>query len=150
MNTSGARPLRRIAPLMGTQAYKTYQIASPLTTHYKPATCQEVDCEQYRIGWRLRLDILQPQDKKAIKDSKRKFIVEDDAEGVKWLVFEAGQPCFQASLHRKSLERPEIYRVGRGDYRSYDERSARILTPENWLDDFATHQDKLKTLQERG
>lgn len=150
MNTRGARPLRRIPPLMATQNYQTYQIASPLATHYRKATCQEVDCEAYRLGWRLQLDILQPADKQTIKDSGRKFIIQEDAEGKKWLVFEAGQPCFQASLHRKSVERPEIYRVGRGDYRSYDPRTARVLRPEDWLDDFANHQDKLKTLQERG
>lgn len=135
---------------MATQAYKTYQIASPIETHYRKATCQEVNCEAYRLGWRLQLDILQPKDKQTIKDSRRKFVIQEDDKGVKWLVFEAGQPCFQASLHRTTLERPEIYRVGRGDYRSYDERTARILRPEDWLDDFANHQDRLKTLQERG
>lgn len=134
---------------MPTRNYKTYQIASPITTHYRKATCVEIDCPHYTNGWRIKLDILQPADKQAIKDSRRKYKVEDMPDG-KWLIFEPGQPCFQASTHRIAVGRPEIYRVGRGDFRSYNPREARVLRADQWLDDFYNHQDKLKTLQERG
>lgn len=151
MNTRGARLLNRITPKGATQHYKTYQIASPLTTHYRKATCAEVQCEHYTHGWRLRFDILQPQDLQAIKDSRRKYTVEDDGTGTQWLCFEAGQSCFKAGSHRISIERPEIYRVGRGDWRSYRTRDAYTHSnPNDWLDDFANHQDRIMKTHRRG
>lgn len=151
MNTRGARLLNRIPPKGASRLYKTYQIANPLATHYRKATCAEVQCEHYLKGWRLRSDILQPKDLQAIKDSRRKYTVADDGTGVLWLCFEAGQPCFKASTHRTSVERPEIYRVGRGDWRSYNPRDAYVhKTPEDWLDDFANHQDRIMKTHRRG
>jgi hypothetical protein len=157
MNLHGGQILRnvnRIPPKGPTRLYKTYQVSSPLRTHYRQATCAEVQCEHYLKGWALRADILQPRDLQLIKDSRRKYIVENRVEGTKdvqWLLFEAGQPCFKASTHRIAIGRPEIYRVGKGDWRSYKPQDAYVhKSPEDWLDDFANHQDKIVRIQERG
>ena len=34
-----------------------YKASRPLPTHWRKATCQEVDCEQYLLGWQTIVDI---------------------------------------------------------------------------------------------
>jgi hypothetical protein len=141
----------RLEPNMPVQAYQTFQVASPIETHWRPATCQEYGCEQYASGWRVRVEGLAPADLHAIRTSGRQFRQVDVAEGETWLVFEPGQACFKAPTHRVPLGRPELFIVRGGDHRgnptgySYQHSGA-----EPWLDQFATHQDKLAEVIERG
>lgn len=155
------RPLTRIRPLGPTQAYKTYAIRSPLNTHYRKATCQEIDCDAYLNGWYFFKDALDEQLLYTATHSGRRYheLYMDEggvllgnvvAQG-NYLVFYAGQPCFKVDSHVISLQRPELYLVGRGDYRSFSPRAARRHTsPENFVDDWTTHQDQLNTRHERG
>lgn len=159
------RYANRPVPRLATQAYKTYRIMSPLSTHYRPATCAEVECKAYTEGWTY---------KKADLDERLLYLVTHagkhyremwsdpillDAEGkpyhpspggALYLVFAPGQSCFQAPTHRVSLERPAFFVAGRGDYRSFSLRRAEKLSADNWVDSFANHQDHLKTFVERG
>ena len=32
--------------------YKTYRAVAPVKTHFRPATCAEVDCQNYVNGWK--------------------------------------------------------------------------------------------------
>jgi hypothetical protein len=71
------------------------------------------------------------------KRYKEMQLADDDET---YLVFEPGQVCFQASSHRLSLERPEFYYAGRGDYRSFSNRRAtKFQRPEDWVDSSANH-----------
>lgn len=143
MNTFGAK-LFRAPPKMETHRYKTYQIAAPVGTHYRKATCAEVNCEAYRNGWTFREADLDSRLLYIVTHSGKKWTRKRLTDDGDWyLVFEAGQSCFAAPSHRVSLERPELYLVGRGDWRSYVPREARRLSPENWLDDCRTHQATL-------
>ena len=90
---------------------RTFQIDQPLETHFRRATCQEVECKAYAFGWKMGFDLTDP-DKvaaaRAIRDkSGRTFTVElVDALGPNpkvILTFAAGQRCFQT--HRVPLER---------------------------------------------
>src|SRR5258708_32124636 len=49
-------PLFRIPPALPAAAMKTYQIAAPLATHWRKATCEEYGCEQYQHGWQTTVD----------------------------------------------------------------------------------------------
>lgn len=143
------RNANRPTPRLHTQAYKTYRIMSPLSTHYRPATCAEVECKAYTEGWTY---------KKADLDERLLYLVTHAGKAYKqigfgqdtYLVFAPGQPCFQAPTHRVPLERPAFFVAGRGDYRSFSLRRAEKLSADNWVDSFATHQDHLKTFFERG
>lgn len=132
-------------------AYQTFQIAVPLETHWRPATCEEVDCEQYRNGWRVRVQGLSESDVYAIANSGRKFTRLDVAETETWLVFEPGQSCFRASEHRLPLGRPELFVVRDGDWRGnptgnvYQHKRA-----EDWVDQFSVNQGKIAEAIERG
>lgn len=137
--------LNRVTPLMAPQAYKTYAVVQPLATHWRPATCAEVDCPHYLNGWRTRIETLTPELLRAARNSGRHYTVRQIAADESYLVFQAGQPCFAASEHRKQIGRPPLYVVRDGDYRGNPRGTkARVhVSPDNWLDDFATHQQAI-------
>ena len=62
--------------------------------------------------------------------------------------FPAGQRCFQE--HRVLLERDPRCYVRGGDWRGQTSTPRVHARPVDWVDDFAEHQDKLKSEIERG
>lgn len=145
------RPMNRIQPAMPAAAYKTYQIAAPLGTHFRPATCAEVDCPDYLHGWRVRVENLTPELLHTARNCGRRYREVQVAQGETWLSFEAGQSCFRAGEHRKRLERPELFIVRGGDHRGNPLGQSREHTrPEDWVEDFAEHQQGLADTQQKG
>lgn len=141
-----------VEPRMGPESYKTYSIQAPLATHFRPATCEEVGCPNFLNGWRNRVEGLTPELLHAARNSGRKYTELRVAEGETWLMYEAGQPCFQASLHRAPIGRPELFIVRDGDRRGNPRGTKARLhqRPADWLDDFAEHQQDLADAAERG
>lgn len=146
--------INRIPPKMGTRAYMTFASRSPLATHSRKATCAEVGCRHYQEGWTIPLKGIDPQLEYVARHAGRQFREVDGVDfGIgegRYLVFPPGQPCFRSESHRVSLERAAFYFVGRGDHRSFDIRQAAQRSEENWIDQFANHQAKLREVQERG
>lgn len=136
--------MNRIPPQGQVQDYKTYQILSPLSTHWRPATCAEVNCAAYLGGWRVRVEGLPADMLHTAKNCGRKYTELHVSETENYLVFEAGQPCFRAQMHRAILDKQEIYVVRDGDFRGNPTGSVRKhARPEHWIEDFDEHQDKL-------
>lgn len=136
----------RLEPLMPAHAYKTYSVVSPLKTHFRPASCEEMACPHYMHGWRVRIEGLPPDMLHAARTSGRKWVEQSIAEGETYLVFAAGQPCFRASEHRTRVsDRPPLYVVRDGDHRGNPRGTKPRVhhSPDNWLDDFATHQQSI-------
>lgn len=133
--------------------YRTFQISSPLATHYRPATCEETGCEAYTGGWRSSIDeateLGQRQAHYIRRESGRRFSEYRDDAGLTVFTFEAGQACFGAAQHTVRLDRPEIYTTKRGWYgcRGGERQHANAA---DWVDDFQTNQDWLKTRADRG
>lgn len=144
--------LNRVTPLMAPQAYKTYAVVQPLATHWRPATCAEVDCPHYLNGWRVNNEALTPDLRHAVATSGRKYRLEVISATESWLIFPAGQACFAASQHRIQIGRPPLYVVRDGDWRGNPRGTkARVhVSPDNWLDDFATHQQAIADEIEKG
>lgn len=137
-------PLFRIQPAMPAHAYKTFAMVSPIETHMRQATCEEVGCDHYTRGWRVHVEALTPELLHAAKTAGRRYREEHVADGQTYLVFEPGQPCFKAATHRAPIGRPPLFVVRDGDYRGNPRGTpSRQLRPDQWVDDFATHQDKL-------
>lgn len=144
--------LNRIEPVGPAAAYKTYSIASPLATHFRPATCQEVDCANYAKGWLTRLDTADPKQAGLANDIRmklgRKFMAVERGTVVEF-TFPPGQQCF--AQHRVPLDRPEFFVVRDGDWRGNPRGTAPVQrNAADWQDDFANHQDRLKTALEAG
>ncbi|NUS26931.1 MAG: hypothetical protein HOV92_22265 [Streptomyces sp.] len=142
----------RIQPLMGAAAYKTYEVRSPLSTHFRPASCAEVDCPHYLNGWRTRIETLTPELLRAARNSGRHYTVQQIAAGESYLVFQAGQTCFAGAAHRMPIGRPPLYVVRDGDWRGNPRGTKARLhqRPDYWVEDFAEHQQKLADEIEKG
>jgi hypothetical protein len=159
--------INRAQPAGPLAAYETYQVAAPLSTHYRPATCQEVDCGHYRDGWRTVVDErtdLGARQAAYVRAACRpvdvalaahlghggvRRYVETSEDGRTVFTFPPGQPCF--TEHRVSLERPQLYVVRDGDWRGNPTgRVRRHTRPEHWVEDCAEAVDRIHTARQRG
>lgn len=135
----------RIETKLPASAMKTYRITAPRSTHFRPASCAEVDCANHRNGWRVSASAVGERELAALRAGGWKWTVLDVSESEKWYVFPAGQKCLRHSTHVLPLEREPFYIVRggdwRGDPRGIGQRMHR--RPEDWVDDFATHQGRL-------
>jgi hypothetical protein len=142
-----------IVPRLGPEAFKTYQIVAPLSTHFRPATCREVECGGYMRGWKTTVLPNSPQAAYIRRSSGRRFTEapNESGDGTVVFTFPPGQQCFRASEHRKSLEREPLYVVRGGDFRGDPRRETpHRMRADDWVDDFAEHQQGLADRIEQG
>lgn len=148
------RPTNRLPNRMGAENYQTFQIAAPVQTHTRKASCEEVECAQYLNGWRVKLDLssdLGQRQAHYIKhQSGRSYKVVGQEGGLVVLEFNGNQECFQE--HRVPLDRPAVYRVKGGDHRGNPLRTLTRIhkKPEFWVEEFAEHQDKIDKIRRKG
>jgi hypothetical protein len=143
----------RITPVGPVTAYKTYGMRTPLATHYRPAACVEVDCLAHLNGWRTLVDettmLGQKQAHYIRSESGRRYIEERQPTGLTAFDFPEGQRCF--TEHRVTLDREAFFSVRPGDWRGGANRhEVRTLNADDWLDDFANHQQRLADRINRG
>jgi hypothetical protein len=140
------------------EAKKTYSIRAPIATHWRSASCAEVDCELYTDGWRLRAELLSEGDLHLIRESGRKWTELQIAEGETWLVFSPGTPCLlQWSVgqpfterNHKVQARPEVYLLTPGDWRMWCGEEYRFRRSDQWVEDFGEHQERLADRARQG
>lgn len=143
-----------IEPRLPVQAMQTYRILSPMSTHWRPATCAEVDCEHYLHGWVTTIDestVLGQQQAYFIRNNRSGFTESRTEGGLTTFTFEAGQRCFASSQHQVRLDRPEHYRRHDGDWRGNP--TGRVIDfrdAQSWVDDFGEHQESLAEIARRG
>lgn len=132
----------------------TYQILAPLPTHWRPASCADVDCGAYLRGWRTTVDERTPlgQEQAAYirRHAGRRYVEERTETGLTAFTFEAGQMCFAAADHRVPLGREQVFRVAPTQG---GRLAGEIVTHQraaDWVDDFASHLDHIRTMRERG
>jgi hypothetical protein len=145
----------RVTPNLPASEYRTYAIAAPRATHYRPASCAEARCAAHEHGWRStvdeRTDLGRAQARYVRLESGRRYTEHrDEGSGLTVFEFRPGQRCFSA--HQVSLDRPPLYVVRDGDWRGNPRGTEPRVhaRPEDWVEDFATHQDRLSRLIERG
>lgn len=147
------RAINRIRPQGPPSLYKTYEISAPVSTHTRPATCVEVECEHYFSGWRTEIDVTTEQGRSLAdyligRTHGRAFTQERTEGGLAAFVFPAGQRCFRASQHRVPLDREPDYRILTGDHRQTF--GATHHDAGTWLADFGEHQERTADLLRRG
>jgi hypothetical protein len=146
------REPHRITPVLDADAMKTYAVVSPLATHWRPASCEEVACPNHTSGWRTVIDEatdLGAEQAAYIRTrSGRRFVEHRDA-ALTVFDFHPGQRCF--AQHQQPLEREPIYLVRDGDWRGNPRGTPtrRHVSAQEWVEDFANHQDRLATRLER-
>lgn len=138
--------MNRFTPAGPAHAYKTYEIISPVSTHFRPGTCDEAGCLAQRHGWTTTVDestdLGARQAHYIRSQSGRKFVEERGPLTV--FTFEAGQKCF--ATHQIPLDRPELYVVRGGDWRGNPLGDVRHHRADTWTEDFAEHQDRIARL----
>ncbi len=139
----------RIDPAGPVGAYQTYSVTSPLDTQVR-AACEQVDCPQWRHGWRTLVDeaadLGREQAAYIRGQSRRTFRERPGPGGLTEFLFESGQRCF--ADHRT---RPEVYVVRGGDWRGNPTGQKRTHTrPIDWVEDFGEHQLRVADQIERG
>jgi len=144
-----SRPTPRLDP----HQMKTYTVASPLETHFRPGTCEEAECGAMRNGWRTVVyenTALGTRQAAFMRgDRSRKHIELPGEAGGTEFVFEAGQPCFNTIVvdgqvrqgHSVPLDRPELYLVRPGDWRvPVRPDEIRVHSgADAWTDDLQSH-----------
>src|SRR5258708_3372715 len=144
----------RVPPALPAAAMKTYQIAAPLATHWRPASCEEADCLAYLHGWQTSVDEsaeLGQRQADYIRSAAKRHYSERRAEtGLTVFTFEAGQACF--GQHRVPNTRPERFLVTGGDFRGnpLGTPPREHVRPDDWVEDFAESLDEIRTRHERG
>jgi hypothetical protein len=135
-------------------AFKTYGLSAPVRTHKRVASCEEFECRALTNGWVTRVDEttdLGARQASYIRQrAGRSFRETRTPEGLTEFTFAPGQRCF--GVHYVSLDRPPLLYVRDGDRRGDPGggRSVVVRSARDWLDDFATHQDQIRSARERG
>lgn len=121
---------------------RRYRINAPVETHFRRATCAEVGCPQYLMGWKLRYDTASEQDKHLLTHCGRSYRITD---GGAWIEFEAGQTCFAYLRHTTRIDKPEnfLVRDGRGPVIQH-------ANADDWTEDLHEHTDKINEQNRRG
>lgn len=147
--------VNRLQPRLPAHAMKTYEISAPLETHWRVASCKEVECDAYAHGWMTTIDTSTPLGAKQANyirlHSGRRYTANPVTLGsaVYRFVFPPGQQCFRE--HRVRLDRQELYVVRGGDWRGNPRREGRRHTrPEFWVEDFAEHQSRIAAEVQKG
>lgn len=139
---------------LGAEHYQTFQIKAPKETHTVEATCEDVECQAYKNGWRMTIDLGTDLGQKQawyIKyKSGRSFVEVDNRDGLVTIEFRSGQKCFQE--HRQAIERDPVFSVKGG---KDGKNPLRIPTrvhkkPEFWVEEFAENQNRLAEIHEKG
>jgi hypothetical protein len=142
--------LFRPEPKMAPSAYKTYAVRVPPASHTRAVTCEAVECEAWRSGWKTALDISMPAHYEAarwIENHSRRAFTWEKGGSIITFTFAAGQQCFTA--HREQV-RPGVYTVRDGDFRGNPTGRRNVLSERAWVDDFGEHQQGLADQQKRG
>jgi hypothetical protein len=123
----------------------------PLSTHWRKATCEEVDCPQFVQGWDTVVDTSTELGRKQYDychgDRTRSFTETKEGFTLVRFHYGPGNKPFAGPRHdhRTRIERPPLFIVRGGDWRGnpLNVPTKTHRNAENWVDDFATHQDKL-------
>lgn len=142
------RPLNRIEPAGPVGAYKTYAVRQP-SDQTVVLACETVGCLAWRYGWDTTVDErteLGMQQAAYIRQrSMRTHRELRTAEGLTVFRFESGQRCF--ADHRT---RPQRYLTRAGDHRGNLGLIREHTRSQDWVEDFAEHQQQLADRIERG
>lgn len=128
--------------------YKTYEIMSPLPTHFRPATCREIECAGYVNGWKTTVLPGTPEHAQVLALKGRYSFTGPvrNADGTETFDFSAGQQCFRRSQHRIPVGREPLYVVRD----KHADTRVRQYRTEDWVDDFANHQQGIADRVKRG
>jgi hypothetical protein len=141
--------------IAGPENYKSYMMRAPLRTHWRPASCEEVDCASFLYGFVTTVDLTsdlgQRQYEYLSHDKERSFHMQRVSMEIVKFVYGPGNRCFSSNKHRTAIGRPPRLLVVGGDWRGNPRREKRVhANVDDWVDDARNHQDRIATIIQRG
>lgn len=115
-----------------------FVIDRPLDTHWRDATCKEVNCKHYLEGWLMVLPDPSPQ-LDYLRQSERHFTEEKKGGGTIELSFPPGQKCVRGP-HKMLLNKLENF-VGNGRQHA---------NPNDWTEHHNETLYQFQRVKERG
>jgi hypothetical protein len=152
----GRTMVSRLAPDLGPEHFKTFTMSAPFKTHWRLATCEEYECDGVVNGFvttvDMSTDLGQRQYHYLTHDEDRSPVIQRVGPKTFKFMYRPGTPCFQRGDHRVPIGRPPFYLVSDGDWRGNPRRTQalRHRRAEDWIDQFANHQDEIATTVKRG
>lgn len=149
-------PLQRIPPRIESKYLKTYSWLRPLNTHWRPATCEEVQCEDFVNGFKLTIDVStklgQRQYDFITHDRERSYTIEREGVYLYHFIYGPGNRGFAGDKHdhRLPIEREPLLFVRAGDWRQYLGEPFQHKYVDDWVEDIAQNQDAIIAIQKRG
>jgi hypothetical protein len=142
-------------PIAGPQAYKSYTMRAPIKTHWRPATCDEFECDAYINGFITTVDLTsdlgQKQYHYLTHDRSRSYTMQRVSLQIVKFIYGPGNRCFKSDDHKVAIGKPPRLLVVGGDWRGNPRGDFRIHTRvDDWVDDSREHQDKIATIVNRG
>lgn len=139
-------------PNLPAGAVQTYSIIRPRTPDFfRGATCEEVNCERRRLGWRSRADTSTPEGARVarwiLNKSGRRF-TKEEAGPILTFTFPPGQDCFER--HKVAVEREPLYVVRGGDHRGTRDFRRTHKRGEDWRDDMQERLGQVAEAQKKG
>lgn len=147
----GSQPFR-VTPAGPASAYQTFEIRTPKGPEFwRPATCEQVDCEAWRCGWVTKVPAGNADLITAVTTSGRPFNeTTEPGAAEREFLFAPGTECFRSSTHRKPVrpELPQLFVVRDGDHRGNPRGTAPRIhqRPEDWVEH---HQEVTAAVVER-
>ena len=150
----GAVLLNRPTPKAPPAAYKSYSWRQPLQTHFRRVPCAEFQCRDFRNGWVTLVDIATELGRRQFDylshDKTRQWHMEKTGTSLVSFTYPPGSQPFDSTRHEhhRPIGYDPIMLVVGGDWRGNPRREpARIMRPQDWICDFAEHQEKLARAQ---
>lgn len=141
-----------VQPKMKPTAYRSFEVHSPIETHFRKVSCKEMECQHHLAGWSSTMDVTTEQGRvwaRACRASGRRYTMIRDGAHVTFH-FPPGQSCLKAP-HQVPLGRPELYVVRDGDWRGNPTgRRDRVARPLEFVERMAENLDALTSAAQRG
>lgn len=135
------------------QQYQTFALLRPRGSHFRPATCQEFECDEFIEGFVFSCDtstdLGQRQFHYITHDKSRSYSMQRVGQYLFKFVYGPGNDGF-AHEHVLPLHRPPKAIVFGGDWRAQTSEARVHTSVENWTDEHWNHNDKLATIRQRG
>lgn len=142
-------PFRSRTPAAGPGGFESFDIRP----YWRDASCEEVGCEQWRLGWATVVDESTPLGQRQAayirSSSGRRFVEGRTEAGWTQFDFPAGQQCFDSGSHRIQAERPALYLRQGGDWRRRTSKARVYDRADQWVDDLHSRTEALSTARSR-
>lgn len=141
-------------PPTGTPAnYTTFALQRPRGTHFRDASCEEFECEQFLKGFTLYIDTSTDMGRRrwhyVTHDQTRTYRMERTGHYTFSFHYPPGTDGF-AHQHKLPLSRPPRALVIPGDWRGQTGDTRVHTRVEDWVDDSLNHHDRIETIKRRG